>query len=242
MHGHRAAEEQRGRPLRPARGRALRGGRWHGRLRGGEIASHLVIQTLAEFYERNEQDTEFTWPFAPERGLPPSEGLFHVAVKMANQEVVNKRVGRLKEMGSTLAALVLREDQAIIGHVGDSRVYRLRQGELVQLTRDHSLYEEMRAAGMKSMPEKRDCGFSNVITRAIGLMERADPDLRTERVLPGDIYLLCTDGLTEPLNDEDLWRMLSTLPPAEACAKLVGEAYARGGKDNITAVVVKVAA
>ncbi len=209
---------------------------------GGEVASQLVIHTLSDFYERNEQDHELTWPFSPERGLSAGEGLFHVAVRLANQEVVRRRTGRLSEMGSTLAALVLRGEKALIGHVGDSRVYRLRNGELVQLTRDHSLYEEMRAAGLPSLPAKKDCGFANVITRAIGLLERSQADLRTETVLPGDVYLLCTDGLSEMIGDDDLCRFLTTLPKQVVCEKLVREAHARGGKDNITAVVVRVEA
>ena len=142
-------------------------------------------------------------------------------------------------MGSTLATLVVRGDRAIVGHVGDSRVYRLRGGALEQLTRDHSLYAEMLAQGAE-LPPKDRCPFAHVITRALGMSDESGPDLSTTALRRGDVFLLCTDGLSEPLPETRIAELLA-LPPEAACEAMVREAYDAGGKDNITAVVVRAA-
>jgi len=211
---------------------------------GGEVASHLVVDTVEEVYRRYLADGEATWPFLlPVKGSR-DESLLAAAIRLAHGAVAARRSGRLANMGSTVAALVLRDGGAVLGHVGDSRVYRWRQGELDQLTRDHSLFEEMRAAGgALQMQSKRDCPYANVITRALGLSDKAEPDVETVKVQPGDVFLLCSDGLSDPLSDSELGRLLT------ACAqdglvgvtrRLVQAAYDAGGKDNITAVTVRV--
>jgi serine/threonine protein phosphatase PrpC len=207
---------------------------------GGEIASHLAIDTLADFFARHEGDEEITWPFATRKGLSFDENLILAGTRMAHRAIAARRSGRLSQMGSTLAALVVREGVAITGHVGDSRVYRLRQGALEQLTRDHSLYAELQASGMPDLPPRERCPFSHVITRALGLSDDASPDLKRWELLPGDVYLLCTDGLTEVVQKERIAHILHNQPVARACEMLVEEAYEGGGKDNITAVVVRV--
>jgi serine/threonine protein phosphatase PrpC len=142
-------------------------------------------------------------------------------------------------MGSTVAALVVRDGKAIVAHVGDSRVYRLRAGKLAALTADHSLYAEMERSGAP-VPAREHCGFLNVITRAVGMTGGGRPDLASEALQPGDVYLLCTDGLTDGLDDTRIAQLLGAGSAAEACETLVAEAVARGSRDNVTAVVVKV--
>lgn len=216
---------------------------------GGEIASNLAIDALRGFYRRNHSDDNCTWPYPLDRSLSLAENQLSVALRVANGAIAARRSGRLASMGSTAAALALTTGAggapfAVLGHVGDSRVYRVRRGadgapQVEQLTRDHSLYEEMAAARVPDLMPRDQCPFANVITRALGIHGEAQPALRTERLLAGDTFLLCTDGLSNRLPDALIGEVLSTLPPAEACARLVHEAFERGEKDNITAVVLR---
>lgn len=210
---------------------------------GGEVASHLVVETMEEVFRRYLTEKETTCPFLSAEHKSRQESLLAAAIRLAHGAVAARRSGRLANMGSTVAALVVAEREAILAHVGDSRVYRLRDGRFTQLTRDHSLFEEVRAAGgAQQMESKRDCPFANVITRALGLSDRAEPDVDTVPVLHGDIFLLCSDGLSDPLTDEELARLLASCQTeglVSATRRLVQAAYDAGGKDNITAVTVK---
>ncbi len=206
---------------------------------GGEVASRLVIGTMTEFFRKNSDDGESTWPFGMERDRDFLENLLAVAVKTANREVIARKKGPLAQMGSTVAALAVRGAEVVVAHVGDSRVYRLRDGALAQLTRDHSFYEEMRAARGAEMGPKSEFPYANVITRAVGMPD-ARPDLLRDALRAGDTYLLCTDGLVEKVDEATIAKVLAEAAPDEACRALVEAAYARGGRDNITAVVVRV--
>jgi serine/threonine protein phosphatase PrpC len=205
---------------------------------GGEVASHVAVDTLRDFFARERDDRESTWPFGLDRRLTVDENRLQMGVRLAHAEVAARKSGRLALMGSTVAALTIDGDEAIVCHVGDSRVYRRRGNVLEQLTRDHSLYAELQAAGTP-LPAKEECSFGNVITRALGMDPAPRPDLRREPLVPGDVYLLCTDGLTERLPEARITQLVS-LPPARAARALVDEAYAAGGRDNITVVVVAV--
>jgi serine/threonine protein phosphatase PrpC len=205
---------------------------------GGEVASLVAVDTLRDFFARERDDGESTWRFRADSGLSLDENRLQVAVRLAHEEVAARKSGRLAMMGSTVAALTLDGGQAIICHVGDSRVYRRRGALLEQLTRDHSLYAELQAAGTP-LPAKEECGFGNVITRALGMDPAPRPELRREGLVPGDRYLLCTDGLTERLPVARITQLLA-LPVELAAQALVNEAYAAGARDNITVVVVAV--
>jgi serine/threonine protein phosphatase PrpC len=202
---------------------------------GGEVASRVTVDTITAFLSSNVADREITWPFSMDRSLSYVENLLGVAVRLAHERICERKQGRLSRMGSTVAALVLTGEVAVTAHVGDSRVYRLRHGQLVQLTRDHSLVAEMRSAGMTvdSAP------FRNVVTRALGT-PCAEPEVRTHPLLAGDRYLLCTDGLVERLDDDSIREVLAGSPPQLACSELVQRAFDAGARDNITAVVVEV--
>lgn len=204
---------------------------------GGEIASAIALDTIAELVRRTAGDADVTWPYKldPARSLDENELM--IAIRLANERIERQRTGRLDQMGSTVALVRLVGDRAVIAHVGDSRVYRLRGGALAQLTIDHSLVSQMIAAGMQP-----DAAFPwrHVITRALG-MASAEPDVHTEVVRPGDVYLVCSDGLYEPLSDETMAALLDA-PPEAACRALVDAAYAAGSRDNISAVVVRVEA
>lgn len=203
---------------------------------GGEVASRIVTETMQTFFERNAGDAEATWPFKLDASKGLVENLVSVGIQLANREVMRKKTGALRSMGSTAAVVALRGARLVVGHVGDSRVYRLRDGALEQLTADHSLVEELRRAGMEPLGDR----FSHVITRAIGIGDDVRPELTVDRPREGDVYLLCSDGLTDPLDDGDIASALATLPPIGACQALVELALERGGTDNVTVVVVSV--
>jgi serine/threonine protein phosphatase PrpC len=203
---------------------------------GGEVASHIVVDTLTRFFARNADDADVTWPVGIDPALTFAENLMIAGIDMANRHVRAERRGRLRAMGATLAALCIKDERAVVAHVGDSRVYRLREGELEGLTVDHSLLAELAAAGLST---PADHNVSNVVTRAIGT-ERCRPDVRSDDARPGDVYLVCSDGLYEPIDDDDIRAALASFAPERAASRLVQAAYDAGGSDNITALVVRV--
>jgi serine/threonine protein phosphatase PrpC len=208
---------------------------------GGEVASALTVETLEHFVERNQRDPAGTWPCKEDKKKTLAENLLRAAATEAHLAIVDKRAGRLGQMGSTIASMLISGAQAAIAHVGDSRVYRLRDGQLEALTRDHSVYAEMLAAG-RDLPPRHEFPFKNQITRALGLAGNATADTRVVDVSPGDRFLLCTDGLYDPFDDQALAPLLATGTPVECCQRLVDLAFERGSADNITAVIVDVAA
>jgi protein phosphatase len=146
-------------------------------------------------------------------------------------------------MGTTLTAALLDGDEVTIVHVGDSRAYLLRGGELRQLTRDHSLVEELRRQGQLTTEEAEEHPQRSIITRALGPEEDVDLDLQTHQAKTGDVFLLCSDGLTSMVRDDRLHEILSASASLrEAVDALVNEANARGGRDNVTAVLFRLAA
>jgi len=203
---------------------------------GGEIASGIAVQVICDLVRRTAKDADVTWPYKIDPARTIAENEVIVATRLAGDRITAQRTGLLEQMGSTVAVLRFTAEHAVIAHVGDSRVYRLRAGTLAQLTVDHSLVSQMIAAGMSP-----DAAFPwrHVITRALGMSD-AEADVQTERVQPGDVYLLCSDGLYEPLSEQTIAALLDATPEL-ACRTLVDAAYAAGSRDNISAVVVRVA-
>ena len=206
---------------------------------GGEVASHLAVSTLAEFWAQS-ADPDNTWPYAFDRALSFHENRVDAAVRLANRRICERREGDLRHMGSTLAALIVRPAAAIVAHLGDSRVYRLRAGALAQVTRDHSLYEQLREAGASDLPPLAEFAYANVVTRALGAAEAERPELHTLDLQDGDLYLLCSDGLSGVLDPDAIAALLHAGPVEAAADRLVEAAFAAGSKDNITAIVVQV--
>jgi serine/threonine protein phosphatase PrpC len=206
---------------------------------GGEVASRCVVDTFCGFCERVTRDREATWPHNLRPGHSREEDLLLNCTLLAQRAVLSRRVGHLRDMGSTVVALAFGAKSAAVAHVGDSRLYRLREGRLEAMTRDHSLLEEMREAGVEP-PARGESPYGHIITRALGT-EHAEPTVRRLEVRAGDVYLLCSDGLYEPLGAERLAAGLGHGSAAEVAERLVEAAYAAGGRDNITALVVGVA-
>lgn len=201
---------------------------------GGEVASALAVEAIHELVRRTAGDADVTWPYKidPQRTIHENEIM--VATRLANDRISARRTGELGEMGSTVAVLRFTTEHAIIGHVGDSRVYRMRAGVVEQLTVDHSLANQLIAAGMAP---GADFAWRHVVTRALGTPSGV-PDVMRAHVQLGDVFLVCSDGLSEVLAVERIAELL-TAAAELACRALVDAAYAAGSRDNISAIVVR---
>jgi serine/threonine protein phosphatase PrpC len=204
---------------------------------GGEVASALAVDAIHELVRRTAADADVTWPYKidPRRSIDENELI--VATRLAGDRIAARRTGVLEQMGSTVAVLRLAGDHAVIAHVGDSRIYRLRAGAVAQLTIDHSLLAQMIASGNGPI-DVEAFPWRHVVTRALGTPS-GEPEVQLDRARPGDVYLLCSDGLSEVLAVEEIAALLE-LPAERACRALVDAAYAAGSRDNISAIVVRV--
>jgi PPM family protein phosphatase len=207
---------------------------------GGEVASAIAVDSISELVRRTAGDADVTWPYAIDPARSPSENELLVATRLANDRIAARRSGELREMGSTVVALHIAGDRAIVAHVGDSRLYRLRAGELAQLTIDHSLAAQLEASGMKV---EADFQWRHVVTRALGTA-LGEPDVQSLPIRAGDTFLLCSDGLSEVLAPATIAALLAdaaTCSAELACRALVDAAYSAGSRDNISAIVVRAA-
>lgn len=206
---------------------------------GGDVASSTAAAAMAEFFATVARDPDATWPYAIDLSRPMLENQIDAAIRLANRRVRARRSDELGSMGTTVASLALRGPLAVLAHVGDSRVYRLRDGRLEQLTRDHSLYEHLREAGVE-LPPLDEFPHANVITRALGPLDDERPELGRVELRPGDRFLLCTDGLSGVLDEDRIAALLAAGSVEQAADALIAAAYAADSHDNITAVVVAV--
>ncbi len=224
---------------------------------GGEIASALAAETISDFFLSQAIDPEGTWPYALDGGKSIAENRVDAALRLANRRIRQRRCGdveggegpaplhySLGSMGATVAMISLGIRGAVLGHLGDSRVYRLRargsgSPTLEQLTRDHSLYEQLVEGGV-DVPPLEEFVHSNVVTRALGPAEDERPELKRIDFFVGDRFLLCTDGLTGSLRHEEIASLLAWAPIDEASVLLAEAAYEAGSRDNITVIVVDV--
>ncbi|MEM9192841.1 MAG: protein phosphatase 2C domain-containing protein [Myxococcota bacterium] len=205
-----------------------------GGYKGGEVASKIVVDRLAAFFSRTDRhDAGFDTLTVPDRPVVAERML--LAIRQANMEIQRRRRGHLARMGSTVAALLLRDDQALIAHVGDSRVYRRRDGVLERMTVDHSVYTEMVESGMNRSSAQN---YRHMITRAVGVPGSCQPDMQVVETAPNDMFLLCSDGVSDVLADADIDDVMSEVSEELVARTLVSRAYMRGADDNITALVV----
>ncbi len=198
----------------------------------GEIASQMAVDVLAAELAGVNDLT------AGEAGQKLSE-----ALKLANRTVYQRTTRELEKsgMGSTASALLISDTHYLIGHVGDSRIYRVRNGEMQQLTRDHSLVQEQVDAGLITAEQARHHPQSNVITCCIGMSGDIDPDVIAGETKVGDVFLLASDGLTGMVEDKRLLQLLqSRASPERIVNAMISDANNNGGIDNITAIVVQV--
>ena len=200
----------------------------------GEIASSLAVDEILRRMSQREHGVQMALPDAAEE-----------AISAANAAVYSRaqRNQRLAGMGTTLVAMVADERHVWVLNIGDSRCYRLRNGHLEQLTQDHSLVEEQVRMGRMTPFEAQRSPLRNVITRALGTQCQVTPDVFESEAEPGDLFLLCSDGLTRELSDAAIESLLvRDLPLETLSAHLVHAAKKAGGHDNITCILVRVEA
>lgn len=197
----------------------------------GEVASHLAATTMEKLVAGDD---------GPEEDL---EDILRSAAEGANARVYESQAENpeLAGMGSTLTALSFRGRRYYIAHVGDSRAYLLREGVLDQLTRDHSLVWHLYESGVLRKEELSSHPQKNLITRSIGPHSHIEVDVERGEAREGDVYLLCSDGLSDVVSDETIRSILADnrRSPQEMCDRLVKLANEAGGPDNITAVIVR---
>jgi PPM family protein phosphatase len=198
----------------------------------GEVASQMAVEIISVDLEKL-------------KDLESADALEMVslALRHANRAVFERSAAERDKMGmgSTASVLVLADERFIIGHLGDSRIYLFRDGELRQITHDHSIVQEQVDAGLITRDAAKHHKQSNVITRCVGMGWDVEPDITDGEVRQGDVFLLASDGLTGMVDD---WRLQSLLAsratPERLVDAMISEANSRGGVDNITAVVVRV--
>ena len=199
----------------------------------GEVASEMAVQiVMRELAEIEDLETN-----GVERRMTD-------ALKAANRAIHERTLVEVDKqgMGTTASVLIISGQRYLIGQVGDSRVYLLRDGALSQLTKDHSYVQEQVDAGFLTPEQARYHPYSNVITRCVGASPDVEPDLYRGEVKLGDVFLVASDGLTGMVDDRRLQTLLiSRSSPDRKVHQLISEANGRGGLDNITAIVVEVA-
>lgn len=200
----------------------------------GEVASEMAVQILArELADVNDL------------GHAQAVDDLSRALEHANLAIYERTITELDKqgMGTTASVLLLGGDHYVIGQIGDSRIYLLRDGHLRQLTKDHSYVQEQVDAGLLTAEQARYHPYSNVITRCVGAGAEVEPDTYIGQVRKGDIYLVASDGLTGMVDDRRIQQILmQRTTPARMVDSLIAEANGRGGLDNITAIVIQVLA
>jgi PPM family protein phosphatase len=208
----------------------------------GEIASARATEVVKQHILNNRNVLR-------ELGRDPTQGnraaaasLVEVSVQRACADIYKMATGDASKrgMGTTFVCLVVAGNKGVIGHVGDSRVYLVRNGQTHRLTEDHTLVAAQLKAGTISKEQAQTSQYRNVITRAVGIQESVQVDTLIVDLLPGDLFLLCTDGLHGYLQDDEVAPLVAANSLRELPGKFIDLANERGGKDNVTAVVVSV--
>ena len=202
----------------------------------GDMASSMAVEIVGDFIKKALSDSEITWPFGLEYSLPKEINAISSGIRLANRYIFNES----EDMGTTMVVLLIKDDKASICHVGDSRLYRIREGEIEQITEDHSLLAGEIKKGTITKEQAKNYSLRHVITRAIGMRADIQCDCKIEGVRSGDMFLLCSDGLSGMLEDSEILNITIKENRIELCCeRLIRKANEKGGSDNITAVLIK---
>ncbi|NND65477.1 MAG: Stp1/IreP family PP2C-type Ser/Thr phosphatase [Gammaproteobacteria bacterium] len=209
----------------------------------GEVASSIAVKITADIVRTrmiNEDDDGID----PESGLTRPSIILRDAIAQANKVIYQTAQSKTQceGMGTTVAAVLFYDNRVSLAHVGDSRIYRLRNRRFEQVTQDHSLLQELIDRGFYSREEAERSLNKNYVTRALGVEPQVDVEVREENVLPDDLYILCSDGLSDMVDDEDIHLTISTF---NASLEMVGKHLIQltndnGGKDNVSIMLAKV--
>lgn len=194
---------------------------------GGDIASRMAVLMLPRILE----------------SMMPSEENLHDGFQQVNALIFEeqKKDAVLSGMGTTLTVLWEKENSIVLGHIGDSRAYRMRKGKIEQLSTDHSVVGEMVREGLITEEQALQHPYRNVITQAVGTSESLTPDIKTIEKQKGDKYVLCSDGLYEYVSKEEMCDLLMRFSPEDAAEQMIEKALEEGGRDNVTVLIAEVA-
>ena len=208
----------------------------------GEVASRMAVDAIVGYFHETENEQQITWPFKVDRGHGQDINRMTTAIKLANQRIFEEaeRKPECQGMGTTVVAALFLDDALIIGHAGDSRLYRVREGAIDQITEDHSLLNDY--VRMKRLSESEIAAFphKNVIVRALGMKPSIEVDIIVERPRLGDLYVICSDGLSGMVSDADIAGLAVEEGDLDRlCERLIACANGNGGIDNITVVCAR---
>ncbi len=208
----------------------------------GEVASGMATTLIGTELEKAFAASE---PWRKEAdGRPRAHAVLEAEIARANGAIYQAAQSQPQYagMGTTLVMAVFHDDKATVAHIGDSRLYRLRGEDFTQVTRDHSLLQEQIDSGMITAEQAKHSQNKNLVTRALGVDPAVEPEIHDYAVQPGDIYLLCSDGLNDMVDDEEIGMTLQMLAAnLELCAmQLVQMANDNGGRDNVSVILVRV--
>lgn len=210
--------------------------------RGGEMASAITVSTILD-YVTEKAKTLKTGETDDDTGYSAESIIVHEAVTLANKNVhdSSEANAQYRGMGTTVVVVLFYDNRFTVAHVGDSRLYRLRDGELEQITRDHSLMQELIDRGFYTPEQARNSLNKNLVTRAIGIDKNVQIDIQEDIAMTDDVYLLCSDGVSDMIEDDPIKNaMLDNINDLEkAASEIIRLANEAGGKDNISALLVK---
>jgi serine/threonine protein phosphatase PrpC len=213
-----------------------------GGLEAGEIASRMAVDAVLAQYREAEANPDLPLRGEPVESVSAASNRLASAIRFANDQIyraAQQDTGQ-RGMGATIVAVKCTDHRMSVAHVGDSRIYRLRAGKLEQLTNDHSFVAEQVRNGKMTQEEADHSTMQNVLVRALGVDPGVDVDLSEVPLIEGDTVLLCSDGLTRELSDEQIAAVLGeTRNPETAAAELVDLAKRAGGGDNVTVIVLR---
>lgn len=207
----------------------------------GEVAAHLAVESVTSFIEQSQDTRDLTWPFGLDPSLSMGVNRVVTAVRLANRRVYRESTTHeaFSGMGTTLVAVLMAEERAVLVNVGDSRIYRWRGARLELLTRDDTWLAALIAAGSEDDAEVASHPMRHVLTSVVGVNDELTPTVTEESLQDGDCFLLCTDGVHGALDEAAMADCLTKAgTPEEAAIGIVNAAIERGTQDNVTALVV----
>ena len=208
----------------------------------GEVASRMAIETISAFITRSAVEKEITWPWGLDANLSFDANRLKTAIRLANARVFQAADNReeLTGMGTTVVTALVSGETMSVGSAGDSRCYLVRGGELKQLTRDDSWVSAALGEGILNSDDVERHPLRNVITKAVGARDAIDLDVLEHELEPGDVVMLCSDGLHGMIGDQEIAKILKSPDSLEeTSARLVDAANEAGGRDNVTVVLLR---
>jgi serine/threonine protein phosphatase PrpC len=208
----------------------------------GEVASRMAVETISGFFKATQEEQQLTWPFKMDKGHRYDVNRMVTAIKLANLKIHEQaqKDPRCHGMGTTVVSALFVDDALVVGHVGDSRLYRRRDGVFEQITEDHSLLNDYIKMKHLSPDEIAAFPHKNVIVRALGMKDTVQVDVHVDAPRLGDVYLICSDGLSGMIKDEEMADIaMSDRDLDVVCERLITTANKNGGLDNITVVAVR---